>query len=81
MHCLDCAGDETSTLASGVCSHCGAAVCTAHAVVSRQSLTCTRPVYRQVAVTPQARRVLCTTCAAAHAAYAACCPQSIPAGS
>ncbi|WP_329553651.1 DUF2180 family protein [Streptomyces sp. NBC_00696] len=81
MHCLDCAGIQMSTPASGVCSQCGAAVCAEHAVVSRQSLTCTRPVYRQVVVTPSARRVLCTTCAAAHAAYAACCPVGVPAGS
>jgi hypothetical protein len=76
MHCLDCHSRGEQVLATGICRQCGAAVCPAHTTVSDQALTCTQPVYPTVTVKPPARQLLCTTCAQAHRAYAACCPQS-----
>ncbi|MFI5569188.1 DUF2180 family protein [Streptomyces sp. NPDC051740] len=76
MHCLDCAGIGAQVAAVGVCAQCGAAVCAVHAGVSEQYLTCTKPVSRQAATEPPARRLLCGTCATAHRAHAACCPQT-----
>ncbi|MFJ3658776.1 DUF2180 family protein [Streptomyces nigra] len=76
MNCLDCHGTGRQTQAHGVCVQCGAAVCAQHSQTSDQFLTCTKPVYRTVAIEPPVRRLMCGTCAAAHQANAACCPQS-----
>jgi hypothetical protein len=78
MHCLDCHKARDERVALGICHQCGAAVCATHATMQERPLTCTKPVYRTVAVDPPVRRLLCGACAAAHQAYAACCPQ--PAG-
>ena len=74
MHCMDCLTADQQTAAIGICAQCGAAVCSRHVQVGQQFLACTRPVYRTAATEPPVRRLLCTTCAAAHAAHAACCP-------
>ncbi|MFF7310229.1 DUF2180 family protein [Streptomyces sp. NPDC008137] len=76
MHCLDCTGTGAQVAAVGVCAQCGAAVRAAHAEVSKRYLTCTKPISRPVATEPPVRRLLCGTCAAAHRAHAACCPES-----
>ncbi|MDO0934436.1 hypothetical protein QQY66_23170 [Streptomyces sp. DG2A-72] len=46
------------------------------AQVAEQFLTCTKPIFRPVATEPPVRRLLCSTCDAAHRAHAACCPQN-----
>ncbi|MFF1306542.1 DUF2180 family protein [Streptomyces sp. NPDC058307] len=76
MHCLDCTGIGAQVAAVGVCAQCGAAVCAVHAEFSEQYLTCLKPISRQVATKPPVRRLLCSTCAEAHRAHAACCPES-----
>lgn len=76
MNCLDCAEIGAPVAAVGICSQCGAAVCAVHSEISQQFLTCTKPISRPVAIEPPVRRLLCSTCAAAHRAHAACCPQS-----
>ena len=75
MNCLDCHGAGRQVASVGVCAQCGAAVCAEHAVVSAQSLSCTKPVYCTVTTEPSVRRLLCRPCAAGHQAHAACCPQ------
>lgn len=81
MNCLDCHGTGRQEPAVGICNQCGAAVCAAHCEIQQQFLSCTKPVYRTVTIEPPVRRLLCGTCAAAHRAYAECCPQaaSVPA--
>ena len=74
MQCMDCLMAGRQEAAVGICSQCGAAVCLRHAQVGQQSLACTKPVYRTVVTRPPVRRLLCTPCAAAHDAHAACCP-------
>ncbi|MGA5452710.1 DUF2180 family protein [Streptomyces umbrinus] len=76
MTCLDCADIGAKVSAVGVCSQCGAGVCAVHSEVSAQFLTCTKPVSRTVVTEPSVRRLLCGTCATAHRAHAACCPQT-----
>jgi hypothetical protein len=75
MHCMDCLAASERQTAVGICTQCGAAVCVRHAQVGQQLLACTKPVYRTVVTEPAVRRLLCATCAAAHAAHASCCPQ------
>ncbi|MEU9247682.1 DUF2180 family protein [Streptomyces sp. NPDC048385] len=76
MNCLDCYSAARQTPAIGVCQQCGAAVCSQHAELTEQFLTCTKPVYRTVAVDKPVRRLLCRACTKAHQVYAECCPQS-----
>ncbi|MDQ0714521.1 hypothetical protein QFZ55_003973 [Streptomyces luteogriseus] len=76
MHCLDCTGTGAQVTAVGVCAQCGAAVRAAHADISEQYLTCIKPVSHPVATEPPVRRLLCGTCAAAHRAHTACCPET-----
>ncbi|MEU9244405.1 DUF2180 family protein [Streptomyces sp. NPDC048385] len=61
MNCYDCEQLGQTTAATAVCSHCGAAVCSAHAHVTADV------VYRYVGMGPSARplparRITCTTC-------------------
>jgi hypothetical protein len=76
MHCLDCSGIGAQVAAVGVCAQCSAAVCPVHLEVSEQFLICMKSISRPVATEPPVRWLLCTTCATAHRAHAACCPQS-----
>lgn len=61
MNCYDCAQESQTTVATAVCRHCGAAVCTEHAHVTAEL------VHRTVGMGPSvrplaARHITCTIC-------------------
>lgn len=58
MQGLECQAAQRASLASAIYNHCGAAVCADHTVTISESLTRTRPIAQQVAVSPPARRLL-----------------------
>lgn len=66
MNCLDCSLDDRTVPAVGVCSDCGAAVCSDHASIRLHHLTRVVPLNRLVLVEPPARVVRCLVCAAPH---------------
>ncbi|MCC9706590.1 DUF2180 family protein [Streptomyces sp. MNU76] len=61
VNCYDCAQESQTTVATAVCRHCGAAVCTEHAHVTAEL------VHRTVGMGPSvrplaARHITCTIC-------------------
>ncbi|WP_327348628.1 DUF2180 family protein [Streptomyces europaeiscabiei] len=61
VNCYDCAQESQTTVATAVCRHCGAAVCTEHAHVTAEL------VHRTVGMGPSvrplaARHITCTVC-------------------
>ena len=68
MNCLDCADNNPSTPAVGVCHSCGAGVCMDHAKVFDHYLTRTEPIDQVIRIEPPARLIWCGACSAANEA-------------
>jgi hypothetical protein len=69
VNCLDCAQEHlVERSAVGICTGCGAGVCSGHAKQRERWLMRAVAVNRQVPVDPPARVLRCGRCDAAHQA-------------
>ncbi|WP_081978402.1 DUF2180 family protein [Cellulomonas carbonis] len=62
MNCFDCSQDGTTTPAVGVCSHCGAALCTGHVTACSKEVRHENGLGSPTVADPAGRALCCTTC-------------------